>query len=137
MKPASWFALLLGTLLIGFGWVGNSVRGDEHSVSIFPWFVTLLAFPLAIYPGLRLQAQTGQATVAELRRAGWSIVWPAAVLFACFNTAFGAATFAHPAAILLVFAFGGTLVATIILGMLCAQLCALVITSSFSQSRAT
>lgn len=136
MKSTRWFGLLLAMLLIGFCWVGNSVRGDGHLVSIFPWAVSLVIFPLVIYPGLRLQARTGQTTVAELRRAGWSIVWPAAIVFACFTTALSAVTFAHPAAILLATVVGGTLVGTTILGMLCAQLCALVIAGLSSPSRA-
>lgn len=136
MSSTRWLGVLLATLLMGFCLFGNSLGGDRHLVSIFPWAVSLLAFPLVIYPGLHMRARNGPATAAQLRRAGWSIVWPAAIVFACFTTALSVATFAHPATILLAVVFAGTLVATAILGLLCVQLCALIIAGASSTSRA-
>jgi hypothetical protein len=125
-----WFSSLLAALLIGLCWLGNALKGDPHLVSVFPSAVSIIAFPLALCPALRLRARMHPADSAELRRVGWGVVWPASIAFAAFVVAFMAYRFGGFPASGLALAFGGTLVLSLLFGWLSVLLCVLLVRKS-------
>ncbi len=126
----------MAALLIGLCWLGNALRGDPHLVSVFPSTVSILAFPLAIYPALRLRARMHPADSTGLRRVGWGIVWPASIGFAVFVAAFGAYRFGRFRAPELAMTFAGTLVVSLLFGWLSVLLCVLLVRKSLNGSSA-
>src|ERR1039457_968603 len=85
MHRARFYTVVLALLLFGQFWLFNRLEHDPHRLSIFPWLLGLLAVPVIIVLAVRQRAHSsGEATGGELRRFGWSVLWPASLAFGCF-----------------------------------------------------
>jgi len=135
--PNRTWALMLAAILIAFCLLGNAVSADPHRVSVFPIILGIFAFPLVIVPALNRASRKGgsTATVPVLRRIGWAITWPAALLFAAFFEVLTVFTFQQSSPEFLVAGFVGTFVVAATLGLLTTQLSAAYLARQRSRER--
>lgn len=136
--PNRTWTLTLAAILIGFCLLGNAYSPEPHLVSVFPSILGVFAFPLVIVPALSRESRKrgATATVPVLRRIGWSITWPAALLFAAFVVILGIYTFQQRVPEVLATAFVGTFVGAATLGLLTAQLSAAYLARKVTGGRA-
>ncbi len=94
MKPETKSALALGSGLCLLSWLGNRAGVFTHQPNTFPRGAAVLLVTGVLFMTLRHLSHSGRAqSRVELQRAGWSVVWRAAVPFALFTTALGLSTF--------------------------------------------
>jgi amino acid permease len=125
MKLEKIAALVLAVGLCLLSWFGNLPNLMQHHISVFPWGVDILVFPLVLIPALwSLRKKERASTRNALQQAGWAIVWRAGLPFALFVTVLGAAAFTPGEIILLLTTFAGTLILAIVMGWGWAYACA-------------
>jgi hypothetical protein len=117
MKLEKIAALVLVAGLCLLSWFGNLPNLTQHHISVFPWGVDILVFPLVLIPALwYLRAKERATTRNALQQAGWAIVWRAALPFALFMTALGVIAFTPRNNTLLFEGFAGTLILATVMG---------------------
>src|ERR1039457_6011991 len=60
---------------------------------------------------------SGGASASELRRFGWSVLWPACLAFACFVALLTAVSFGSGRLSLVLFSFAAALVSSLVVGV--------------------
>ena len=117
MKLEKIAALVLAACLCLLSWFGNIPNLMQHHISVFPWGVDILVFPLVLVPALwYLRAKKRVTARNALQQAGWAIVWRAALPFALFMTMLCAAAFTPGRILLLLTTFAGTLILIAVMG---------------------
>jgi hypothetical protein len=133
MHRARFYTVVLALLLIGQFWLFNRLEHDPHRLSIFPWLIGLLAVPLIIVLAVRQRAHSsGDATGGELRRFGWSVLWPASLAFGCCVAALSAVTFGPRPLPIVLFSFVSALGITLMVGVGSTEVVALIFTRATS-----
>jgi hypothetical protein len=133
MHRARFYTVVLALLLIGQFWLFNRLEHDPHRLSIFPWLLGLLAVPVIIVLAVRQRAHSsGEATGGELRRFGWSVLWPASLAFGCFVAALSVVTFGPRPLPLVLFSFVAALGITLVVGVGSTEVVAFIVTRATS-----
>ncbi|HIM55885.1 MAG TPA: hypothetical protein EYM39_04190 [Candidatus Latescibacteria bacterium] len=128
MSQNTKYAILLAAGLVVFYLIGNKADSSSSTLSLFPGLLALLPFPLVLYTMLRRLAREDKSfTVRQGIRTGEAVVRRAAVLFSLFNLVYSHFFFdgRSPYPIWFFAVAGiGTLIATWLVGVVFAALCA-------------
>ena len=126
MSQNTKYAILLAAGLVVFFFFGNKADSSSSGLSLFPSLLAFLPFPLVLYTMLRRLAREDKSfTVRQGIRTGEAVVRRAAVLFSLFNLVYSHFFFdgRHPIWFFAVAGIG-TLIATWLVGVVFAALCA-------------
>jgi len=118
MHQARFYSAALALFLIAQCWLFNLLAHDSHLLGVFPWLLGLVVVPLVILLAVRQRSHSSSgASASELRRFGWSVLWPACLAFACFFALLSAVAFGSGRLSLVPFSFAATLVSSLALGV--------------------
>ena len=126
MSQDTKYAILLVAGLVVFFFFGNKADSSSSGLSLFPSLLAFLPFPLVLYTMLRRLAREDKSfTVRQGIRTGEAVVRRAAVLFSLFNLVYSHFFLdaRHPIWFIAVAGIG-TLIATWLVGVVFAALCA-------------
>jgi uncharacterized membrane protein YjgN (DUF898 family) len=133
MHPARFYTAVLAVLLIGQCWLFNLLAHDSHLLGVFPWLLGLVVVPFVILLAVRQRSHSsGGASASELRRFGWSVLWPASLAFGCFVAALSAVTFGPRPLPLVLFSFVAALGITLVVGVGSTEVVAFIVTRATS-----
>jgi hypothetical protein len=119
----------MALLLIGQCWVFNSLARDPHLLNAYPVLLALVIMVAVMFLAVRQRSHSsGGAGHGELRRFGWSVLWPASLAFAPFVAALSAVRFGPGHFFLVLFAFAAALATTLVAGIASVELAAVIFT---------
>ena len=131
--------LLLAAVLIGLFVIGNLTRSVPHTLSVFPWLLNLIAFPLILYPAIRAIGIRRYGTSLTVHQGLWigeAITRWAALLFGIFDACYSYFYFEHSGLWFIVIGFIMTVLITWLIGLMCSFLCTLIITRRLASGNA-
>lgn len=122
------YGLVLAIVLTLLFVIGNLVNSSPRTLSVFPWFSDLFAFPVVLYPAIKAIGIKRYGTSLTLRqglRIGEAISRWAALLFGVFSASYGYFYFGYNGPGFTTFVL--TVAVTWLMGVLVSLLCVLVI----------
>ena len=133
MRHPRFYTVVLALLLIGQCWLFNPLEHDPHRLSVFPWLLGLAIVPVVMFLAARQYTRSFRAAKgSELRRFGWSVLWPASLAFACFVAVLFTVSFGRRGLPIVLFGFAAALAATILVGVGSTEVAALMVTRATS-----
>ena len=125
MSRTNKYSVALAAGLILFFTFGNRTNSTPHTLSTFPYLLSLLPFPLVLYPLLRNQSKTmGAFSVREGIRLGESVVRLSAIAFSLYVAIYSYFFFGGRSFSLVAASFIITLLWTWMIGIAIAGACA-------------
>lgn len=111
------YSAVLATFLIVFFSIGNQRGTPTHTLSVFPWLVSVLPFPLVLLPMLWQHWKgVSHVTRGTVVRHNERVVRWAAIFFSVFTTLFSYGHFNNPW--LALYMGASTLITTWVIGVL-------------------
>ena len=132
--------LILAAVLIGLFVIGNLTSSAPHTLSVFPWLINFVAFPLVLYPAIRAIGIRRYGTSITLHQGVWigeAITRRAALLFGIFNACYSYFYFEHSGLRFMVIGFVMAALLTWLIGLMCSFLCTFIITRRLSSGKAS
>ena len=138
MRQTTKYSLALTLGLIFFFTLGNPMNDTDRTLSVFPYLLSLIPFPLVLYPLLRSQSQKqGDFNVWVGLRIGESVVRKAVFAFSLYVLVYGYFYFKSSFLSLVTASFLIALVGGWILGVAIAAICAWLVSRKTVENRAT
>ena len=134
------YSVILFAALIGFFVIGNLISSSPHTLSVFPWLIDFVAFPIVLYPAIRDISIRRFGASLTLYRGLWigeAITRWAALLFGVFNACYSYFYFERGRLSLMIVIFLMTVLITWLMGLMCSFICILIITKRLPSNRAS
>jgi hypothetical protein len=129
MRHPRFYAAVMALLLIAQCGLFNWLEHDPHHLSTFPWLLGLATVPVVMFLAVRQRLRSsGGAGGRELRRFGWSALWPASLAFALFVAALSAVYFGPSHLPVVLFSFVTALATTLLVGFGSTEVAAVIFT---------